>query len=153
MGDINLATDVKWHRLSDAEVAGTTAINCTVVDTAGYNQVCFMVAFGALTSTAVTDIKIQSSTASDGSGDAFADLAGTKVSIADDQDNKMLIVEVDRPRERYLRLVIGRATANAVVDGAFAILYGGGKLPVTQDTGSVPTDGAEYYYGPAEGTA
>lgn len=151
--NVNLATDAKWLRISNAVAAGTTAINCTVVDTAGYNRCAFMVAFGTLTATAATDIKVQSSTVVDGTGDAFADLTGTKISIADDQDNKMLIVEVDRPVERFLRLVIGRATANAVVDGAFAILTGGGKYPVTQDTGSVPASGNEYWYQPAEGTA
>jgi hypothetical protein len=110
----------------------------------------FVVAFGAITATAVTSIKLQQSS-DDGAGDAFADIAGTAVTVADDDDNKLVYLDIQHQTERYLRVVVDRGTANAVVDGIVAIQYGPANAPVTHDATTVV--GGEYHYGPAEGTA
>ena len=53
-----------------------------------------------------------------------ADLAGSAVSIADSDDNKLLVLDIHRPAERYVRAVVTRGTADATIDGVIAILYG-----------------------------
>lgn len=112
-------TDVR--RALNATAAGSTAVNGTVIDMLGYNGIAFAVLFGTLTATQVTKIKVQQGTASDGSD--MADLAGSaSPALADADSNKMLITEVYRPRERYVRVVVSRGTANAVIDGAVALL-------------------------------
>ena len=70
--------------------------------------------------------------------------------LADADGNKMLAVDVFRPRERYVRLVIDRATANAVIDGVIAIQYGARKMPTTHATSVAAS---ESHTSPAEGTA
>lgn len=146
---LNLAKDAKWLVVHAPVAAGATDItDCTVVDTAGYDNVVFAVKFGAIVTGAVTSIKVQQS--SDNSADTYADLAGSNVAIADDQDGKIALVEIIRPRERYLKLQILRATQNATVDAALAILHGGGVMPATQ---SDVAGTAEVHGSPAEGTA
>lgn len=140
--------------ISHAPVAaGTTDVtDCNVVDTQGYEGVRFIVGFGTLTAGSVAGIRAQQSDvmASATSLTGGADLEGTAILIADTDDNKMLILDIYRPRERYVQLVIDRATANAVVDFAICEKYGARKLPVTQDA---DVASAEVFASPAEGTA
>lgn len=128
--------------------AGTSDLTSEYIDTAGYDSVVIRVGFGAITSSAVTSVKIQQC---DTSGGTYADLEGTSIAVADDDDNQMTVHEIVRPRERYLKVVIDRGTANAVVDFCSATLFGAGKLPVTHDSATVVS--AEVHVSPAEGTA
>lgn len=128
--------------------AGATNINSDVIDTAGYDGVRFKAAFGAIVSGAATSIKVQQGAASNLS-DA-ADLAGTSITVADTDDNKLVISDIIRPQERYLRVATLRATQNATVDYMEAELYMARTEPVTQDA-TVAT--LEVFSSPAEGTA
>lgn len=50
-----------------------------------------------------------------------ADLEGSLVGpLADADGNKLLVLDVHRPRERYVNCVVNRATGNAVIDGVIA---------------------------------
>lgn len=128
--------------------AGTTDVNSDVVDMAGFDAVRFITGYGAITSGAVTSQKVQQGAASNLS-DA-ADLLGTGVTVADTDDNKLVISDIIRPAERYLRVAFDRGTQNAVIDFLIAELYRAGSQPVTQDA-SVAT--AETHASPIEGTA
>jgi hypothetical protein len=86
-------------RVSNAVAAGTSAINSSAVDLAGYEGVKFYVLFGAITSGAVTTVKAQQSS-DDASADAYADLADTGISVADTDDNQILVLDVKKSRER-----------------------------------------------------
>lgn len=124
---------VKTIRVSAAVAAGTTDIECTGVDMAGYDAVRFVALFGALTASHATRLRAQQSS-DDGSADAYADIAGSATELlGDDDDDDMLITDLIRPAERYVRPVIDRATQNAVVDGVIAELYRARDIPVTQD--------------------
>ena len=90
----------------------------------------------------------QQGTESDGSD--MADLAGTAISVADD-DNQMVALEVRNPWGRYVRVVVDRGTANAEVDFGVAIQTERFEEPVTHDTASVV--GSEFHQAPAEVTA
>jgi len=147
---MNMHANCKVSRVMNAVAAGTTDQNSASVDMADFEGVIFLAAFGTLTATQVTSLKAQQSS-DDGSSDAFADLEGTSVGpLADADGNKMLALDVYRPRERYVRATIDRGTANAVIDGIVAIQYGARKAPVTHST---TVSASEVSVSPAEGTA
>lgn len=130
-----------------AGAAGTTAINGTVIDTQGFRGAIIIVTMGAIVADAVTSLKVQQGTNSTVT-DA-ADIAGTSQAIADDADEKVFYVDVKNPTERYLRLVVSRATQNATVASAIAVLYDPSDAPTTHGTGV----SGESFVSPAEGTA
>lgn len=145
---LNLARNVKITRVLNAVAAGQTAQTGSVIDMANFEGVIFLAAFGTLDTGAVTGLKAQQGLQSNLS-DA-ADLAGTALAITDAADNKLLVLDVFRPAERYVRPVVTRGTADAVIDGVIAIQYGPRVLPVTQDA---TVAGIETHVSPAEGTA
>ena len=145
---MNLAQNVKITRALNAVAAGQTAQNGAVIDMANFEGIVFIAALRTLASGAVTGIKAQQGNQANLS-DA-ADLAGTAVSIADTEDNELLVLDIYRPAERYVRAVVTRGTADAVIDGVIAIQYGPRVLPATQDA---TVAGIETHVSPAEGTA
>jgi hypothetical protein len=127
----NILTHEKVSRVSNAVAAGTTAVNCTSVDMAGFDSVAFYAAFGTLSATQVTSLKAQDSA----DNSTFADITGAvTANMADADSNKLLVLEVYRPLRRYVRAVVQRATANAVVDSVTAVQRSAKKLPPTNDT-------------------
>lgn len=131
-----------------AGAAGTTAINGSAVDMAGYEGVLFIITFGAIVSGAATSIKAQQDVVS-GMGSA-ADLAGSNQTIADTDDDKTFYIDIKSPRERFVRAVVSRATQNATVGSITAIQYGARTQPVAAHGANVA---GEAFVGPAEGTA
>lgn len=147
---INLTRDCKLTRVSNAVAAGTDdTTSCAVIDMQNFGSVTFIAAFGVITATAATSIKVQQGAIANMS-DA-ADLLGTSVSVAADDDNQIVAVEVVEPLERYVRLQIIRSTANAVIDGVIAIQCNPKLAPTTHDSTTVV--GTELHASPAEGTA
>lgn len=130
-----------------AGAAGTTDINGTTLDTANFEGVMIEVTMGAIVSGAVTSIKVQQGDASNLS-DA-ADLEGTAITVADDDDNETFLIDIFKPRKRYVRVVVDRGTQNATVAAASYIQYGPRTLPTSQGTAVT----LESHVSPAEGTA
>lgn len=149
----NLTNKVKTIKLHAPVSAGSTDVtDSTVVDMQNFEGVRFLVGFGAITAGGVQGVKVKQATAKT-SATALtngADLAGTLVSVADDDDNDIAIVDIYRPLERYLQPVVTRATQNSVVEFVIAEQYGAKKLPVVQDS-TVPN--SETHASPSEGTA
>jgi hypothetical protein len=113
-----------------AGAAGTSVINGTIIDCAGFNGCLIAVHMGTIVSGAVTSIKAQSGNDS-GLSDA-ADIAGTSQSIADTDDDKVFYIDVARGQKRYLKVVISRATQNATLSAVY-VLYNARAIPATQD--------------------
>lgn len=132
-----------------AGVAATTDINGTILDMKGYEGVLIVTRFGVITGSAVTSVKAQQDSAS--GGGTMADLEGTGITVADDDDNQIFITDLYRPAERYVRLVVDRGTQNAVVAEAHYVQYGPRKAPVTQNVTDLVT--YELHVSPDEGTA
>jgi hypothetical protein len=147
---MNLSQAGKVTRVSNAVAAGTSDVECTGVDMQGFRAVTHYVLFGAITGSAVTSVKAQQSS-DNGSADGWSDLTGTSVTVADDDDNQVVILEIDNPQKRYVRCVVDRGTQNAVVDGVIAVQTGAHLEPVTHSSTTVVA--AEYHHAPAEGTA
>ena len=121
----------KASRPVTATAAGTTAINGNSYDMQDFEGIVFVCSMGTLTATQVTSLKAQGS--SDNS--TWADIAGAVTANAADADsNKLLVLDVYRPQQRYVRCVVNRGTANAVIDSVIALQYGAKKTPTTQST-------------------
>jgi len=75
---------------------------------------------------------------------------GTSQTVAEDDDNQIVITEIVRPQKQYVAHVVDRGTQNAVVDFLIAEIYFKRKQPVTQDALVVAV---EVHNSPAEGTA
>lgn len=127
--------------------AGTTDINGAALDMQGFGAVLMVVTFGAITTNAVTSIKAQQGLVSNLS-DA-ADLVGTAQTVADDDDEKTFYIDLIRPQERYVRLLVDRGTQNAVVASAYYIQYNPDNKPTVQPTGVA----GEIHLDKIEGTA
>lgn len=137
-------------RVMNAVAAGTSDQNSTGVSMEGYNGVLFIAAFGALTATQVTLLKAQQSD-DDGVGDAYSDLEDSATAaLADADGNKMLVIDIWKPKKKYVRATIDRGTANAVIDGVIAIRYNARSVPTTFGSTVKELVALE---GPDEGTA
>ena len=144
---MNLSTAAKVTRVMNGVAAGTTDQNSTSVDMKGFDAVQFVALFGTIDATAVTSVKAQGS--SDNS--TWSDLASTAVSVADDDDNQAVILDLNKPSQRYVRCVVDRGTANAVIDGVIALQYHATHEPVTHDSSTVAA--SETHLSPIAGTA
>lgn len=128
--------------------AGTTDLTSDVIDSAGWEGVRFIVQFGAITAGAVTSIKAQGG--SDSGGVGASDIAGTGQTVLDTDDNKVKVIDIFRPAQRYLNLFTDRGTQNAVIDSVIVEYYGKhGGIPITEDTNTA----VEMFVSPALGTA
>ena len=130
---MNLSKSIKVTRALNGVVAGTSNQNGSVIDMSGFEGVQFIALFGALTATQVTSLKVQQGNLADGSD--MADLAGSShTALGDTDGNKCLVTDIFRPQKRYVRPIVTRGTANAVIDGVIALQYSPRVEPVTNDT-------------------
>lgn len=130
---MSLLKNVKITVVAAAAAAAQTAVEGAILDMAGYDGVLFVALTGDVTDTSALTLKAQQSTANSSSG--MADLVGTAAFTAgaSDADNKALALDVHKPRERYVRAVLTRGTANAAVSGIIAIQYDARSKPTTHD--------------------
>lgn len=151
MSNYNLLDDMTPQNVVTATegAAGTSDIESDVVDMAGFDAVLFAVTLGAITAGAVTSFKIQEGDESDLS-DA-ADLEGTAITIAADDDGQLVLSELVKPLKRYCRCVIDRGTQNAVVENVTAWKARAKERPVTHSTTTIVA--AEIHQSPVAGTA
>lgn len=111
--------------------AGTSDItDATIVDHQGFSNITHVVMLGTLTATQVTGVKVQYGDVSDGSD--FTDATGLSYAPTDGNDDVYVALELIKPVKRYSRVYIDRATANAVIEGAFAIKSNPRVAPITQ---------------------
>ena len=124
---MNVSRGIKFTRVLNAVAAGTSDQNSWSVDMKSFDAVTFCMGFGAITASAVTSIKLQ------GSDDdsSFSNLAGTAITVADSDDDKIVLAEINPPQRRYVRCVVNPGTQNAVIDFAVALQSNANKAPVT----------------------
>jgi len=145
-----LSNSAKVIRHSNAVAAGTSTITPSgSIDLANAEGVMFLVAFGTITGSAVTSIKLQQSD-DNGVADGFSDIVGTSLTVPDTASNKIFVVDHYKPTKRYVKVIVSRATQNAVLDGITAVVYGTRNQPITADS---TVGGSEQHSGAIEGTA
>lgn len=130
--------------------AGTTAINGAALDlqTYGADRVLVIVKAGPIVTNAVTSLKVQCD--DNASFTNNTDIEGSSITIADSKDDTYFLCDIINPPNRFLRVVVSRATQNATVSADY-ILYGLREKPVTHATAQVTT--LEIHRNKALGTA
>jgi len=147
-----LSTSTKVIRVMNAVAAGTTDQNSSWVDMKNAESVRFIALFGTLTASQVTTVKLQGATTSNQSDaadllDSDSGTVITTTALADGDSNKIAVIQVFKPKTRYVRCVIDRGTANAVIDGAIAEVVLRNPLPPTKDaTQAVATAKGDFAY-------
>jgi len=142
-----LSKAAKFVAVSATATAAQTPISGTAIDMQGYEDITLVAHLGAITATGVATLKAQGGEQS-GGGDK-QDLEGSAVVADDTMGSKFLVLDIHRPRERYITPVLTRTTANVAVNSIIAILYNGSHVPVTQ----TDVAAAKSLLSPAEGTA
>lgn len=128
----------KIIRVKAAVAAGQTAQKATIVDTAGYDGVVFIAILGDVDNGSVVTLKAAVDDVNNTSGmTALTGTGATITATATSADDKLLIVDVQQPVERYVEAQLTRTTADAEIDGIIAILYKASTRPVTADAGVV----------------
>lgn len=125
--------EVAQLRVMNAQAAGATDVNSSIIDTQAYeaDSFLFTALFGTLTAGQVTSLRAQQGAAANGSD--MADITGSSTGpLGDGNSNAVLALEVFRPTARYLRCVVKRATQNAVIDGVVCTIARPRAIPVTQ---------------------
>ena len=136
-----LLDDIKITTVAPT-ATGTTTIDGSALDMAGFDGALFIVRLGSPATN--NNLRVRQC---DTSGGTYADLASSKV--GDHATNTPLIVDVYRPLEQFLKYQITRGTTTTI-DSVVIIQYKGkGVSPQTQPSG---TASAKLYH-PAEGTA
>lgn len=126
---MNLSKNLLFSRSAGASAAGITEVNGAAVDMAGWGGGVFIVHIGAVVAGGV-----QSLSADQGSTSSPTDaLKGSKVVIADNEDNNIFLLDIFRPTKQWLRPTINKATQNSTVEAILAIRYRGIAAPVTVD--------------------
>lgn len=112
--------------------ANNTDANSTRLDMTGFEGVIFIAPVTDSVDTGVATLTVEQNTADSDTGmAALAGAVATATSAAnDDLNGKALVVEVHRPRERYVQAVRASATANIAFGSVIAIRYGARRVPL-----------------------
>lgn len=130
---LSLLKNFRLLRVKGPVAAGQTAVKSDGVDMAGAQSCLFVVGLGTLSAGNVTTVKLQgSNTDVDGN---YVDLASSSYNVQDSEDNLLALIEIIKPKYRYVRVVVTPATANGVIDLIIAMVgVTLRNLPVTQST-------------------
>lgn len=112
---------------------GTTEVITDYWDTAGFGGFRFIAAIGAINplheahdlepavAAGTFDVHLESCSTATGT---YADVTGASCTqLTSTDDNKIAIIEVDRPISRYYRAVITPGGTGGTIDGAFVELF------------------------------
>ena len=115
-----------------------------------FEGILMAVKFAVIAGGAVTSIKAQQSD-DDGAGDAYSDLLGTAITVAANDDDQIFLIDIYRPRKRFVRLVIDKDGANNTAEDAIYYQYDARSVAVDNNVTDLVT--TELHISPAEGTA
>ena len=130
---MSLLKNTKISVVAIAAAAATTDVAGSFVDMKGFDGVLFIALTGDVTDTSALALKASQNSIDSATG--AAELVGGPSFTAGptNADNKALVLDVYKPRERYVRPILKRGTANAVVNGVIAIQYNARSVPTAQD--------------------
>lgn len=143
---LSLLKNLEFRRVLAPVVAGTSTQTTSSVDCAGVQTLLFVVGLGTMSSGATVTPTLTGST----DDSSFSALASSGVTVYDSEDNLLLLVEVVKPVQRYVKLQLARGVANTVIDLVIAICgVWHRNLPVTQDSTHVTHYGNSSQISPA----
>jgi len=117
------------ERIMSSVATGQAANESSVVDTVGFDSFTFIAALGAIDPTGTVVMKLQQCDTDDGS---FADLTDASATATANDDEGLLVVEIYRPAERYLKAIVTTDVANGEIDSVICIKRDPKEIPVTQ---------------------
>lgn len=118
------------------------------IDMSGFEWCLFVTHVHTVAAGATTSVKVSQATTSGGS---YADLEGTGISIADDDDGQVFAILIVKPREQFLKINMDKDASNNVAESAVAILGCGRTDQALKNITDELT--VEVHVSPAEGTA
>lgn len=126
-----LSEEIKLTLVQAALADGQSDPDSTAVDMAGFDGVMFVGLVGTITGAGTVTLTGQQSS-DNGVADAFAPMTGAAVvATAAAESDKLLVLDIDQPRERYVRTNLTRAVANSIYGGTLAIQYKARSKPTT----------------------
>ena len=143
---MNLGRNVKVTRIKIFEGTGQGTVTSDELDMTGFEGCVFLVAMGEIVSGAATTCYVRQDTVTGMGGGV--QLTGTVITITDSDDDKILLMDVYRPKEQFLDVIVTRTVQNSEVDSITAIQYNGRKTPVTHDSSTVASE--TYVAGPTQ---
>jgi hypothetical protein len=131
---VNLLPNIKLTVISAAAAAATTAVNSSIIDMTGFDGVLFVAVTGVLTISSVVTLTIQENTLNQTGGMTAIPAGNTAAYTALGTETlNGFQVDVYRPQQEFLRAVLTRSAANAVVNSIVAIQYQANHKPTVQD--------------------
>lgn len=119
--------------LAPISASSSTDSNSDILDMAGWEGVVFIVPITDSVATGVATITAQQNTANSDTG--MAALSGASATATcttnDDLNNQLLVLEVHKPRERYVQIAVTSGTADIAFGNGIAIRYRNRKQPIT----------------------
>jgi hypothetical protein len=148
---MNITKYCKATRIANSSAAATGTVVSSAVDMQNYLSCCFIVSLGTVgvsspPSTVVATVQQSDNEAS--SPDDYASLSGCSVTVTTTGDDQVLLLEVDSPTERYLRVSVTVTGGTAEIDGIVALQHKAGTEPCTHDATTV--GGSVFALAPAE---
>lgn len=137
---MNFLYDAQFVSVENAAAAGTSTLTTDIIDMQGFDSIAFIVKLGDVTDTSVLTLTgLTNDTNDTVTPTTLADTV-TFTAGASDADDKNLILDLHMPRQRYVYATLTRATANAVVNGIFAVKYNAHEKPVAIDAATIASD-------------
>jgi hypothetical protein len=132
---MNLLNNIEFVEVLAPVTAGSSIdSDSDIIDMSGFDGVVFVTPITDSVATGVATLNVEQNSANSGSGMAALSGATATVTSAsnDDVNGQLLIVDVYRPEERYLRANLTSATANIAYGNTIAMKYKSSKAPVAQ---------------------
>jgi hypothetical protein len=129
---LSFLKECKVLPVENSVAAGKATTVGEIIDTAGYGGACFIYKLGTVVDGAAVTLKVYQGSNATVTDVAELDGASAAIATASTDSEQRLIVDVIKPRERYLRPTIVTATENVEIDDAICILYNPDVIPVTQ---------------------
>lgn len=136
----NLLNNVKVARVLAAVAAGQATSYSDILDMKGFQGVVFIAKLGDVAAGSVLTLAAQQNSANSETGMATLEGSVTHTATSTDADDNLLILDVVRPNERYVRAALTSATADAAKSGILAIQYGAKEVPITQGSTVLDSD-------------
>ena len=128
---MNLLKNAQIDQVLGYFAAGTTKRTSTILDMSGYEGVVFVAGLGTTIENGTVDVFVEQNTINSTSG--MARLAGQTAHTITAANAALtqaaIVVDVVKPKERYLQCNITPAVSNAVILGIVAIRYKGKVKP------------------------
>ena len=118
-------------------VVSSSALNEVVIDCAGFDRVCHIIAVGAIATGGKLDYKVTESAASNGAN--ATNVTGAELTqVAEAGKEKIYAIDIPVNPAKPYQVAVGAASVANVNVGAIAVLYeGSGTFPKTAATEAI----------------